>query len=125
MKYAFLVAGAFIITTYCSCLHHHGGSLSIQFHENDNYYSMDAWFDESKTRKVQRFIDSELGDRNSFSFVNTQMDAMITLDDHTTFHMQSTPGELKIKLNKHQNSFESYTEIKDLCEGIKAVILSN
>lgn len=67
-------------------------------------------------------MNSELGDRNSVSFVNTRTDAMITLDDKTTFYMKSNPGELKIKLNKQDNSYESYTEIKDLCEGLKEIM---
>jgi len=47
---------------------------------------------------------------------------MITLDDKTTFYMKSYPGELKIKLNKQDNSYDSYTKIKDLCEGLKEII---
>jgi len=122
MKHALLAAGAFIIVTcYSSCMYRHHGT-SIQVRENHTFYSMEAHFDENKTRKVQQFMNSELGDRNSVSFTNTRMDAMIRLDDKTTFYMKSYPGALKIKLNKLDNSYESYVEIKDLCEGLKEII---
>ena len=122
MKHALLAAGAFIvITCNSSCMHRHHGT-SIQIRENHTFFSMEAYFDENKTRKVQQFMNSELGDRNSVSFTNTRMDAMITLDDKTTFYMKSFPGELKIKMNKLENSYQSYTEIKDLCEGLKEII---
>jgi hypothetical protein len=122
MKHALLAAGAFIvIICNSSCMWRHHGT-SIKVWENRTYFSMEAYFDKNKTPKVQQFMNSELGDRNSVSFTNTRMDAMITLDDKTTFYMKSYPGELKIKMNKHDNSYESYTEIKDLCEGLKEII---
>jgi hypothetical protein len=123
MKRALLWAGiTTIVTCYLSCMYRHHGSTSIKIRETRSFYSMEAYFDKNKTRKVQQFMNSELGDRNSVSFINTRTDAMITLDDRTTFYMKSNPGELKIKLNKQDNSFESYTEIKDLCEGLKEII---
>jgi hypothetical protein len=123
MKHALLAAGAFIVVAcFSSCMYRHHGNISIQVKESRTFYSMEAYFDKSKTRKVQQFMNSELGDRNSVSFTNTNMDAMITLDDKTTFYMKSYPGELKIKMNKQDNSYQSYTEIKDLCEGLKEII---
>jgi len=123
MKHALLAAGVFtIVTCYSSCMYRHHGRTSFQVSESHSFYSMEAHFDENKTRKVQQFMNSELGDRNSVSFINTTTDAMITLDDKTTFYMKSNPGELKIKLNKQDNSYQSYVEIKDLCEGLKEII---
>jgi len=122
MKHALLAAGVFIVVIcYSSCMSHHG-STSFKVRENRMFYSMEASFDIDKTRKVQQFMNSELGERNSVSFINTRTDAMITLDDKTTFYMKSYPGELKIKLNKQDNSYDSYTKIKDLCEGLKEII---
>lgn len=55
-------------------------------------------------------------------FVNTRIDGRVGLDDHTTFFIKKSPGHLKIELNKRENSYDSYREIKSLCEGIKEVV---
>ena len=94
MKHALLWAAISVfVTCHISCLYRHHRGTSIHIKESHTFYSMEAYFDKSKTSKVQQFMNSELGDRNSVSFVNTRTDAMITLDDKTTFYMKSNPGE--------------------------------
>ena len=83
---------------------------------------MSAYYDKSKTRQVQQCIDEHLGAKNNISFVNAETDATITLDDKTKFYIKSSPGELKIKLDKEENSFASYNEIKEMCTAIKTTI---
>lgn len=83
---------------------------------------MSAWFNLDKTNAVHKYMDQQLGKRNNISFVNSEIDATIMLDDHTTFYVRSLPGDLEIKLDKKQNSQESYIQVKKMCEGIKNVI---
>ena len=60
-----------------------------------------------------------MGNKNHFSFKHAETDATITLDDGTKFYMKLLPGELKVKLDKDENSYDSYYEIKSMCDGIK------
>lgn len=111
----------FLIWVSISCRNsHHNTAISIS--ETKDTYKMSAWFNTAKTNDVHKFMDQKLGNRNKISFVNSEMDATVTLDDHTTFYIRSLPGDLEIKLNKNENSQESYKEVKEMCEGIKAVI---
>ncbi|MEP6846347.1 MAG: hypothetical protein ABI861_10105 [Panacibacter sp.] len=127
MRKSFLLSGScmLLVCIGLSCYHfdHHDTSISIS--ETKDAYKMSAWFDKNKTGKVHQYMDQKLGEHNNVSFKNAEIDAIVTLDDRTTFYIKSLPGDLNIKLEKGSNSFESYTEIKEMCEGIKAVIAEN
>ena len=106
---------------FVSCWHHRNG-ISIQYHESHEFYSMEAWFNENRTRAVEEYMDDQIGRQSNMSFVNTRIDGRIGLDDHTTFFIKKSAGHLKIELNKRENSYDSYREIKSMCEGIKEVV---
>ncbi|MEP6949266.1 MAG: hypothetical protein ABI863_08335 [Ginsengibacter sp.] len=109
------------IVSGMSCIHNdHDTDISIS--EDDHYYSMDAHFSKHKMRNVEEYMDSRIGRRSNTSFTNSQMDAMLTLDDHTTFYIKKYPGRLEIKLDKNENSDESYHGIKSMCDGIKKLL---
>ena len=82
---------------------------------------MTAKFNPDKTEKVDRYLDKELATR-TMTFVNTEMDADITLDDKTTFYVKKSPGYLNIKLDKVKNSEEAFTKLKGVLEGIGDVM---
>jgi len=106
------------VTTLSSCRHHHNTSISVK--ENGDVFQLSASFSPSKTRKLQHYMDSRLD--SDVSFENTEMDAVVTLDDETKFYMKSYPGFVKIRFNKNENSVESYEKMRGLCEGIKEVV---
>ena len=106
-----------------SCMHnHHNGDISLNFNESDHYYSMKAYFSKNRTREVERYMDSRIGKRSNMSFVNSKLDGRLALDDHTTFYIKKSPGLLKIKLDKAENSEEAYERIRSMCEGLKKVL---
>ncbi len=109
------------ITVACSCLHHNG-NIDISYKDSGEYYSMDAYFSKEKTRDVEKYMDERIGRRSHMSFVNSRIDGTIALDDHTRFYIKKYPGRLTIKLDKDENSNESYREIKSMCQGIKDVV---
>ena len=86
---------------------------------------MTASYEKKKAHRVQQFLNRCLEHNNYTSFGNTRVDATITLDDRTTFYMRSFPGKLKIKLDKTENSEESYYKMKDICEDIKNILAEN
>ena len=97
------------------------GSISIKHNQYDHYYEMTAKFNPNKTDKVDRYLDQELSGGNK-TFVNTQMDGEITLDNKTAFYVKKSPGYLKIKFNKEKNSEEAFTKLKSVLEGIGDVV---
>jgi hypothetical protein len=97
------------------------GSISIKHSQYDHYYEMTAKFNPDKTDEVDRYLDNKLATGN-MSFVNTKMDADVTLDDKTTFFIKKSPGYLNIKFDKEKNSDEAFTKIKSVLEGINDVV---
>src|SRR5687767_4361458 len=109
----------FTYITICSLFiacRHHGDNLSIHYSNSDRYYSMEANFSTARTRAVERYMERRLGRESNTSFVGSDIDGTISLDDHTIFYVQKFPGKLKIKLDKHKNSGEAYRRVKSMCE---------
>ena len=97
------------------------GSISIKHSQYDHYYEMTAKFNPEKTTKVDKYLDHELSS-DDMSFINTQMDGEITLDNKTTFYIKKSPGYLNIKFDKEKNSEEAFHKVKSVCEGINDVV---
>jgi len=112
----------FLLWLSVSCMQNYDHNISISVNENKNMYKMSAHFNRNKTKSVHEYMDKKLGSYTSMSFVNSEIDATVTLDDKTTFYVKSFPGELEIKLYKDKNSYESYQRIKEMCNGIKEVV---
>ena len=112
---------ALLSITVISCMHN-DRDINITLNESGHYYSMKAYFGKNKTTDVERYMDSRIGRRSNMSFVNSQIDGKLALDDHTTFYIKKSPGLLKIKLDKTENSEEAYERIRSMCEGIKKVL---
>ena len=108
-----------IIVSSCA---HNDHDLKLSVIESDEYYSMNAYFSRSKTKAVEQYMDSQLGRQSNMSFENSQIDGTLTLDDHTTFYVKKSPGVLKIKLNKDENSDEALAKVRSMCEGLKKII---
>lgn len=121
MKKLSIISFVLLCCSFVSCWRHRGNT-SIEYSESDGYYSMNAWFHENRTRAVEEYMNNKIGRRSNISFVNTRINGRIGLDDHTSFFMKKYPGHLTIELDKYKNSYDSYREIKSLCEGIKEVL---
>ena len=119
----FFYAITCVITGF-SCNSYDNGNTDINISESHHYYSMNAHFSRSKTGDMDEYMDSMIGSRSNMSFVNSRIDGKLALDDHTTFYIKKYPGHIEIKLNKDENSPESYHEIKVMCEGIKKILVN-
>lgn len=86
---------------------------------------MCASYDRNKTHKIQRLLDRELDIDLNNSWGTRHADRVITLDDQTTFHLRSFPGELRISVDKRENQDGSFDRIKDVCEDIKEALGKN
>jgi len=97
------------------------GSISIKHSQYDHYYEMTAKFNPERTTRVDKYLDQELA-AGSMSFVKTEIDGNITLDDKTTFYIKKSPGYLNIKFDKEKNSEQAYAKIKSVLEGINELV---
>lgn len=55
-------------------------------------------------------------------FEIAQINAAMRLNDGTQIYAKTDDGEVKIRLNKQDNSRESYEKIKKMGEGIKRIL---
>lgn len=98
-----------------------GDNLSISVSDSEEWYKISADYPEDKTRKMQRFLDDHL-DPSGMSFVNAQIDADIAPDNGMYFYIKSSPGTLRIKLDKRKNSAASLRKMKKLGEDLKDLL---
>lgn len=98
-------------------------NVSISIKENNNSYRIFASYERYKSKKLQKYIDAQL---NTHHFIGkNRVEGMITLDDHTSFYLGTTPGKLYIKFYKQDNDLYSYAKVKKLGEGIKIQLTEN
>lgn len=117
-----LLVGFFVTVIVHRFITQHGNNISIHVKESGNTYRLYALYSRNKTRRLQHYLDAQL---SSTMFTNSRIKGNVSLDDHTNFYILANPGVLVIKLNKRENSEESYYRIKALGEGIKRQLAEN
>lgn len=108
----------FLLFLLTGCIHR-GNDISFKVKDSDDTYELSANYDPDKTERVQEFLDEELTGRGDVSFENAEIDADLTLDDHSKFYIRSEPGELLIRMKKDENSRQTYHKMKKLGEGLQ------
>ena len=117
-----VVFGLMTLTFLSSCFHDHDISISIS--DDDDEYEMDALYQKRKTHAVQVYLNDHLLN-NRLSVKNRWKDEVVTLDDDTKIYLNSYPGELRIKIDKTENSEESCDKVKQVCEELKDILADN
>ena len=105
-----------------SCSHHGYRGLNVGVSESRDSYKLHAEFNEDKTGKVQGYINRQIAPNVLFASTEEYFDANTELGDRTLFYIKSSPGRLLIKLDKRKNTRASYERIKNMCEGIVAIL---
>jgi hypothetical protein len=125
-KYTLSIAFAFIIlTALSSCFHHHNHDISVSISDDEDEYEMEANYKRSQTHAVQVYLNDHLLTGNMKLSRNDQVDEEITLDDKTTFYINSNPGSLQIKIDKTENTEEQCERIRQACEDLKEILAKN
>ena len=126
-RFIILIAGCMVfVIIFSSCFNYHNNGVSISIKEDEEEYQLSARFDERKTRMVQNYIKECTESKGLFRYGgHGNLDARLTLDDNTRVYIKSREGRLKIKLDKEENSEESYERIKQMCEGVKDLLAEN
>lgn len=96
-------------------LSNHNG-VTVRVKESDDTYRLYARYTSYKAERVHQYLRKEL--KNDL-FRKRKVDAELTLEDRTHFHIKTSPGKLLIQFNKTENDYDSYFRIKQLGEGIK------
>ncbi|HEX2682804.1 MAG TPA: hypothetical protein VHL77_02665 [Ferruginibacter sp.] len=108
-----------------SCFHVHDHDTSITTTDDEDEYEMEASYGRNKSHAVQVYLNDRFAVHSGRSFRNKNLNDEITLDDNTTVYINSYPGELRIKVNKAENSEESCERIRIICEDLKDILEDN
>lgn len=113
-----LISPMIMVAMLVSC---NNGDVSIAVKDEDDYYRFRAQFGDNLSPDVSRFLNDQL----STVRIDPEKDSKIitVLPDQTRITIESSPGEVMIYLDKDENSRDSYYRVKNLCEGVKDVIL--
>lgn len=96
-----------------------GDNIKVAVKETEEEYRFDASFNNDKSEAVNQYMDDYLDQK---IFKNTQTNAVMRLNDGTQIYVKTDDGEVKIRLNKEDNSRESYERIKKMGEGINRIL---
>ena len=119
-----IVLGLVIPSMMSSCFHlHHDISISVS--DDEDEYEMEADYRKNQSHAVQVYLNNHLLNNRGVSIHNGFVDDEITLDDKTTFYINTNPGELSIRINKNENSEESCERVKQICEELKQILADN
>lgn len=117
------VPGIIFLIVLSSCFHNHNISISIS--DDDKEYEMEASYRKNQTHKVRAYLNEHLFSNSVVLVKNKSMDEEIILDDNTTFYINSYPGELRIKMDKTENSEASCEKVRQVCEDLKDMLADN
>ncbi|MGG7663889.1 hypothetical protein [Dyadobacter sp. BHUBP1] len=115
-----LISPMIMLVMLVSC---NNGDVSIAVKDEDDYYRFKAQFDDNLSPDVSEFLNEHL----STVRIDPEKDSKVVtvLPDQTRLTIESSPGELMVYLDKEENSRDSYHRVKNLCEGVKDVILKH
>ena len=119
MKKKNIMALLLACAVWISCRHH--GSQTITISETASELSMYADFDKKLDGQVADLLE-QTGGEYAHLFKSNGNNEKLVLDDHTIFELRKSPGHVRIKLNRTENSGESYYRVRALCNGIKDIL---
>ncbi|ASU35491.1 hypothetical protein [Mucilaginibacter xinganensis] len=126
MKTSFFIAAACLVTLSLfigwAKFTRNNDDITIAVAETDDAYTYTASFSEAATGRVQDYINHSIRPNSLFRSSHDYFDVNTTLADQTNFYVKESPGELRIRINKHKNSTASYLRIKNMCNGISNVL---
>ncbi len=115
-----LIACSIIITfLFSSCFR---DNTNISIHDERNSYQFYASYNKSKTENVLHYLNENLNNDNGYFSDLNYIDVTTTLHDDTKLYIKATPGRIKIKLDKRENTEASYKRVKHICNELKDVL---
>ncbi|KQM78801.1 hypothetical protein ASE74_12620 [Pedobacter sp. Leaf216] len=96
--------------------HNGGGNLSISTIDNNTNFKFEAKYNESKTGKLEKYLDSAL---NNELPLDQNIDLFVNLNGSDKFNLKAKKGWLVIDFDKRNSSLAGFIKVKNLTEGIK------
>jgi hypothetical protein len=116
-----LALGLMMIAGMSSCFHHRN-DMSIKVSDDEDEYEMEANYPRRQSHDVKVYLNDRLLNQGSHTGRHSFKNEEITLDDNTTFYIDSYPGSLQIKINKTENSEEQCERIRQACQELKEIL---
>ncbi|WP_316797495.1 hypothetical protein [Pedobacter agri] len=111
-----LYATAIVLASFsCGCKIG-GQNLSLKTVDTSTTFKFTAEFDEAKTDKIEKYLDSALNNELS---LNQNIDLLINLSGNDKFNLKAKKGWLEIVFDKRNSSSAGYMKVKKLTEGIQ------
>jgi hypothetical protein len=117
-----VVLGLMIVIAMPSCFHFSDHDISISVSDDEDEYEMEADYQRSQTHAVQVYLNDHLLNGEVKLRRNDHVSREITLDDNTTFYMNSEPGSINIKIDKTKNSEAQCERVRIACEDLKEIL---
>lgn len=97
------------------------GDVNIAVKDDDDHYRFRAHFNDDLSPEVAEFLNDHISPIR----IDPERESKIitVLSDHTKLTVESSPGELMVYIDKDENSRDSYHRVKNLCDGVKDVIM--
>ena len=99
----------FISFVFASCWH---DNINISIHNSIDRYQFYASYSIAKTENVEQYLKENGIDLSDDGYNGTT----VVLHDDTKFYVKSSPGHIKILLNKKENSKATYKKVKHICD---------
>ncbi|WP_316828179.1 hypothetical protein [Pedobacter miscanthi] len=105
-----------LVTTIVFGCHNGEGNLSLSTLDNSTGFKFVAKYDENKTDKLEKYLDSTL---NNELPLDQNIDLFVNLNGSDKFNLKAKKGWLVIDFDKRNSSLAGYMKVKKLTEGIK------
>lgn len=99
-----------------------GDNIKITVSEDEDEFSLMAYYPKDKSKEVQAAIENELHLQGDISLENVEVKNYETRDKQMKFYIKSEAGYFKIVLDKSENSRDSREKLKVLNETIKGIL---
>lgn len=112
-----------LLSILMSC-HGPGGDTHVEVKDSDDSYEFYAYYPSDKTNSVEKFVNKSISPDRIYGSGDEVVDLVTTLRDRTTFHIKSRNGRIRIRVDKNENSGESLQRVREMCNGIKEILVS-
>lgn len=98
----------------------HGFDYSVS--DSPKEYKIKASYNQANADKVGAYLNDQFGAYTDISFTDTELDAVMTLENGAAFYIRHEPGTFRITLDKRKNSHSTYEKFSQMGRELKDVM---
>ncbi|WP_131539181.1 hypothetical protein [Pedobacter nototheniae] len=118
MKFLIYITSIVLCTLNFSCSQR-SNNLNVAIRDSNNSYNFKAEYPDSKTEKLEKYLDSALNNKLS---LDKHLDVVITIQNGEKISLKSEPGNLEINFNKAGSTASGYLQVKRIAEGANKLL---